>query len=112
MKHRVGDARVHQQLGTALLGFQQLPDDELAICTGQHLLAMFLPLWRVCTNPDANHFRASSPERNVFLDIALTLQHWPRNRSVNVDTATLKVGQDAFISCRSATAIVMFRQAV
>ena len=84
----------------------------VTICGGQHLVAEFANLRRVCTDPHAADFRAGVPECDVLFEVAVAMEHGPSNGPVNVYATAFNVLQDALVGGGLAAFVVMFGESV
>ena len=76
------------------------------------LRALFSDLRCVDADPNAIHFGAGAPERDIFFEIAGAFEHRARNDPVNVDFAAFDIFQDAFVGSGLAADVVVFGKAV
>src|SRR2546429_3306949 len=75
-------------------------------------LAVFTSLGRVEAHPHTYDFRPLAPESNIFLKVPRPLQHRPRDRPVNIHSASFYVLQDTLVGGGLAPNIMMLGQAV
>lgn len=90
----------------------QLAREDFAVFRQEFLRALFSDLRCVDADPNAIHFGASAPERDVLLEIARAFEHRTRDYPVNVDFTAFDIFQDAFVGGGLTADVVVFGKAV
>jgi len=109
---RFGHAFREKKFRILLVHHGQFASEGFAVCRREHFRGLFSDLRRVDADPDAIHFGARAPERDVFIEVAGTFEHGARDRPMDVDFAAFDIFQDALIRGGLAADVVVLREAV